>query len=497
MKGRHVTRAEQYLGSLCERSFLSLWSYPAVYRDQGKSGAGDGKEVADLLVVFENDIIIFSDKDIAWPASKELAVAWTRWHRRAVLEGSAQLWGAERWIKKHPQRLFLDRECDVRFPLALPAPPVARIHLVLVAHGAADACRAFYGGSGSLLITPQIGAGIDLPFAVGDLDSSRTFVHVLDDTSLDVVMQHCDTVADVVAYLNAKEALVRSGSLLSAAGEEELIAHYLTHTDALREHAFVLPAGVTHVVFDEGHYEEFRMNPQLAAKQVADDVSYLWDSLIEEWSKNVLGGTLYFSSGSGVEHHERGLRVLAREPRVRRRMLSRALVEMARDPSGHRVRRVRVVSSGAADGIYYVFLCLERSVAASYDEYRTVRRNLLLGYCRTVKLKRPDALTVVGIGLDFPSPEPSSEDLLVYDASEFSAEERLEAERIQREWNLLAEVREFRATESEYPDVTGGKPVSRTRPATHRNAPCTCGSGLKYRHCCRETRSPAPTHSNG
>jgi hypothetical protein len=346
VKGRHVTRAEAYLGSLCEHSFLSLWSYPAVFRDQGKSGSGDGKEVADLLVVFENDIIVFSDKDIAWPKAKDLKVAWTRWHRRAILEGSVQLWGAERWISEHSDRLFLDRQCLVPFPLALPPGHSARIHLVLVAHGAAEACREFYGGSGSLLLTPPVGSAIGLPFAVGDVDSSRTFVHVLDDTSLDIVMEHCDTVADFVAYLNAKEALVRSGRLLSAAGEEELVAHFLTHTDALGAHCFTFPDDAAHVVLDEGHYDEFRKNPQLAAKQAADDVSCLWDSLIEEWSKNVLGGTLYFSSGSDVEHHERGLRILAREPRIRRRMLSRALVDMARDPSGHKMRRVRIVSSG-------------------------------------------------------------------------------------------------------------------------------------------------------
>jgi hypothetical protein len=48
-----VTDAERYLAKLCRRSFLSLWSYPGVFRDQG-----GGKEVCDLLVVFDNHIII-------------------------------------------------------------------------------------------------------------------------------------------------------------------------------------------------------------------------------------------------------------------------------------------------------------------------------------------------------------------------------------------------------------------------------------------------------
>lgn len=52
-----VTESERYLKTLCDRTFLSLWSYPGVYRDQGRPGKGDGKEVCDLLVVFENHVI--------------------------------------------------------------------------------------------------------------------------------------------------------------------------------------------------------------------------------------------------------------------------------------------------------------------------------------------------------------------------------------------------------------------------------------------------------
>jgi hypothetical protein len=39
-----VTPSERYLKRLCDRSFLSLWSYPGIFRDQGRPGGeGDGK----------------------------------------------------------------------------------------------------------------------------------------------------------------------------------------------------------------------------------------------------------------------------------------------------------------------------------------------------------------------------------------------------------------------------------------------------------------------
>ena len=65
VKAKGATLAEEYLGRLCGRTFLSLWSYLGVHRDKGIKNGGDGKEVCDLLVVFDNHIIIFSDKDCA------------------------------------------------------------------------------------------------------------------------------------------------------------------------------------------------------------------------------------------------------------------------------------------------------------------------------------------------------------------------------------------------------------------------------------------------
>jgi hypothetical protein len=143
-----VTPSERYLKSLCDRSFLSLWSYPGVFRDQGRTnGKGDGKEVCDLLVVFENHVIIFSDKHIQFDNADDVGVGWPRWFRKAVLKSAAQVWGAERWIRRFPQRLFLDKQCTVAFPITLPAPEIAVFHRVVVAHDASRVCRERMGGA--------------------------------------------------------------------------------------------------------------------------------------------------------------------------------------------------------------------------------------------------------------------------------------------------------------------------------------------------------------
>lgn len=91
---RGVTYSERYLNHLAQRSFLSLWSYPNLYTDDGvRNGKGDGKELCDLMVVFDNHIIIFSDKHCAFPNHPSIDVSWERWFKRAVLKSSRQLFG--------------------------------------------------------------------------------------------------------------------------------------------------------------------------------------------------------------------------------------------------------------------------------------------------------------------------------------------------------------------------------------------------------------------
>ena len=177
-----ITESERYLKILCDRTFLSLWSYSGVYRDQVVGKGSEGKEVCDLLVVFENHVIIFSDKDCQFPNSDRLDLDWNRWFRRAIRKSADQAWGAERWIKQSQTRLFLDRSCTIPFPIDIPNLSTAQFHLIVVAHDNSMRCQQELGGSGSLIINTSI-KGEDhyvsdkggLPFLIGDIDPSRTF----------------------------------------------------------------------------------------------------------------------------------------------------------------------------------------------------------------------------------------------------------------------------------------------------------------------------------
>ena len=68
-----VTDSEAYLAALAQRAFLRLWSYPNLFNDKGC-----GKELCDLLVVFGDHLVVFSDKHCELKSHDTPEVAWRR-----------------------------------------------------------------------------------------------------------------------------------------------------------------------------------------------------------------------------------------------------------------------------------------------------------------------------------------------------------------------------------------------------------------------------------
>src|SRR5258708_2519149 len=180
------TESEKYLTALCKRSFLSLWSFPNLYTDEGRrKNKGAGRELCDLLVVFGNDLLIFSDKHCAYKDTGNVEIDWPRWYRRAARASFNQIYGAESWLARFPDHIFLDSECTNPLPIALPKLEAQRIHRLAVTRGSLEACKAFFGGKSlaSLRISsdPAAGTAGYIPFTAGIGEPGRPFVHVLDE----------------------------------------------------------------------------------------------------------------------------------------------------------------------------------------------------------------------------------------------------------------------------------------------------------------------------
>jgi hypothetical protein len=471
-KSSGANASERYLAQLAERAFLSLWGYSGIYRNQYGGHGGDGKEVCDLLVVFDNHVLIFSDKHIEYKPHADPKVAWRRWYKKAIKKSADQIYGAERWIKEHPDRLFLDRACVQSFPVPLPKPEWLQIHRIVVAHGISGACWRALGGSGSLMIDPNLIGDDHLllgedhavlmdgrltlpsparPFAIGQVDPERGFIHVLDDTTLDVLLQTLDTTKDFVEYLRRKERFISAGKLGFAAGEEDLLAYYLEKVGPDGWNDFILPEGTDVIFVDEGQWLAHQQHPQRLSQRKADQISYAWDGLIERFNRNILNDTQYETTGRGVPHSERIVRFLAREPRTRRRFLTRLFLDIYNKP-GTQPWKVRVLEPSGPGDPYYVFMTMRHLDGTPYEQYRRVRRSYLEAYLQVLKVIYPEAKDIVGLATGYPENE-NSEDLLYLDARHWTAEAQREAEKFQRDTGFLREIKRFEGKVKTYPDV--------------------------------------------
>ena len=487
MSSTGVNAAERYLSRLCRKTFLSLWSHSNVYKSPGE-------EFADLLVVCGNDVIIFQDKWSSFPRLAQLEASWQRWLRRAVLSAAKQLWGAERHIKSLSRKLFLDASCNIPFPLALPDLSKTKFHLILVTHGGSEACRNHFGGSGSFMFDNGI-QGFENhknPFVIGDLDRAKTFIHVLDDTSLDILMRTLDTITDLTNYLKKREILARSNVKVLSTGEEELLANYLKNLDSDGVvHDFDFGKSRDGEEFDavglmEGGWEEFQKHPQRIAQLEQDKVSYFWDYLIEEFSRHAVNGTQYVvatAPPSGITGTERILRFMAREPRFVRRAFTKGFLDMVKITRPEQ-RRLKIIRSYASDGVYYVFLLFpipSPELNFSYDDYRQIRAAYLEKCCMVTKLEFPDAIGIVGIATESGDKNSGhSEDAMFLDVSLWSQEMQRQAEEYQTEFKILTKPTETPSLMTEYPDVVSKKEFLKNP----YNKPCPCGSEKKYKKCC-------------
>ena len=435
-----TTDSERALTRLAKKAFLSLWSYSNVFTDEGRSnGKGDGKELCDLLVVFGNDVLLFSDKDCEYHSRTDVKVAWPRWYKRAIEKSANQLAGAEKFAKAFPKRIFLDKQCQTPLPVPLPGVAVARYFLIAVTRGAHSAARQFFrgGSSGSVILSSDIRGKkhYESPFHIGFPLESGRFVHVLDEMTVDLLLEELDTVPDLVAYLACKEAFIsRPGVSVFIPGEEEILARYMaTMRDG--QHALPeIPKEVTDVRFPEGDWETYSKSAQRAAKQEADRVSYLWDSIIEHHSNFIRAGTAITLSDQSPDRveHERIVRAMAQQNRLQRRQCGADLhYVLSRDEPRGVFTRIHMIGSPPRRA--FVFLAVKRHVDMSYEEYRKSRMHYLTTYCNALKETMSTLQEAIGVSAEpYSERETSFEFIYVDHSMPMSDEEK-------RAWRNMAD----------------------------------------------------------
>ena len=343
-----VTPSEELVASLCQRSFLTLWSEA---NPRGRSA----KELCDVLVVCGDDIVLFSVKDIALKDTGNITLDWERWRRKAIDDSVKQLYGAERALST----LSRITRSDGTPGMALPAVANRRIHRVAVA----------LGGRGAV------------PYLHGEF--GKGFVHVLDDVALPLVLGELDTISDFLHYLNTKEALLANGvATLMEGQEEDLLAFYI-------HQGRDFPEGHDMMVIGNDLWDALIKKPEWKARKDADRQSYLWDGLIETLQS--LNDQDALPPTDALDTLESALRAMARETRFCRRMLAQGFDEFMKAAAAVKIRS-RIMPS--LSDTRYVFLATPR------DANREDRRRELVLRCFVARGMMECGDTVVGVATE-------------------------------------------------------------------------------------------------
>ncbi len=396
-----------------------------------------------MLAVFEDQVFLFFDRESRRfdAVEKDVHLTWDRWKREAIDKQISTAAGAKNYVRRYRDHIFLGAKGTIPFPLTIPAGEL-HIHKIIVAHGAKEACLRFSKSnvSGSLGIAyGSAGHDLPLPFLVS-LDKEDP-VHLLDSHNLAIVLAELDTIHDLNAYLDAKEAAIRDLDFLAYCGEEDLLGHYFSnYNPATRAYFIGVPDGKYNGLFiGEGEWRSFVGTPRYRRRKRDNAISYLWDDLIQRTSQNALMGAL-IGNGNIFEGRS-AIHEMAKEPRVSRRALSelikRAIENFPADRSGI-VRQVTRLPSFYEDKAY-VFLQLWHPNITDYDgKYRPVRQHLLEVACGTAKNKFPALKQIIEIAIDAPKmTRVNSEDFILMNCSDWSEEQRAHYEGVNRELSLL------------------------------------------------------------
>lgn len=389
--------AEELVFEICQRSFLSLWAY------RNPKQQPLGKELCDVLVVCDPDVVIFSVKDIGFRDVSEPVVGAKRWLRKAAEGSCKQIYGAESVIKSSKNVIRYDDSPGIPFP----NPPT--IHRIAVA----------FGSQGKVAI----------PFG----DFGKGFVHVFNDRSTRTLLGELNTITDFVSYMEEKERFFLSAANTQFEGAEEDLLGLYIH----RGRQF--PTGYDVLLIEGNLWRGVQAKPEYKRKVAADAPSFLWDNLISLFCKDTLNNNLEF--GPELAAAERAIRTMAREDRFARRLLGKSFKEFLDSSNKLASRMMRSPS-----GVVYVFLAMPHGMLRDY------RVATLGNRCFVARGLHPDATTIVGVATErYEKCKGFSLDLVHLYKPSWTAEDQAHMEGMQRELGYFVSPRSTVEPEDEYP----------------------------------------------
>lgn len=335
-------KAESILNELACTTFLTDWCYL-------KPELPDGKELCDLLIVFDDIAIIWQLKGVKLKNGQI--------RESDFKKNIRQISGAYR------QLFELKTEIDLLNPRRgkekFDPSKIKSIYLI----------SAFFG---------------DSPFHLRSINVKGQFVHTFTRKFTEIILNELDTISDFTKYLKDVEGFhKKSKSIIVGGGEEELLGYYIKHNRNFDE---ILKHPVNGLYVEKGNWEDLIGRKEYEAKQRENRISYCWDYLID-----------ICHTGDSPEY-ELIAREMASHNRFERRILAHAFMEAYEKADSIKEKGSwgwrRAVTS---NGITYCFLF--RGYSGDKNQ-RELRKKLLGAFCFIARGQFIKNTKVVGIATD-------------------------------------------------------------------------------------------------
>ena len=232
------TSAEVLLHEIASKTFFSHWSYLNPKKE-------DGKEICDLLVVFDDSVIVWQLKNVKLKGDLIKDKDYNKNKR--------QLFGAYDFLSQAKKTIVCDNMIYGKEEVDM------------------DKVQNFY------LISTFFGKH-PISSNMSDKYNGRVF-HVFTESFTKIVLSELDTISDFLEYLRCKEEFINQGSgVLSDYSEEGLLAFYLSNGRSFD----VGNKNNSFLYIDEGCWDEFVGSELYYAKKEEDKKSRFWDELINQ-----------------------------------------------------------------------------------------------------------------------------------------------------------------------------------------------------------------------
>jgi hypothetical protein len=414
-----VNASESRLTEIAERSFLKLWSYPNPYRTKGK-------EIADVIVVCGDDVIVFSDKASVYRHDDQM-IGWNRWYRRAVTESVKQLSGAYRLLTDEKPAIYLDERASQAFPFALPSTRQRRLHLVAVARAEMESLAQWPGLSFDNTAGPQ------KPFCIGLLKVRHRLVHVFDSLTLDVLLAELDTISDFIGYLYRREKAITCSASVRFRELDLLMLYLLERSNG--QWGLVFPQRAAPAAIPEGLWEDPYAVQCRDQSRAANRPSYAIDRLIDHFHTEYVSGRELQEQSFPCEAREKALRNMARESRFGRRIIATEIFDILNEAD--QTFWASTIESSEFPGVRYVWLAYPQpSQGTDEDTFVQIVLNHLKDHIYVARSIFTSALT---IGVTFPNRAAiaNSYFLVTHDGTNWTEDAQRGAEALRREQGIF------------------------------------------------------------